>query len=126
MVVTLRELGSLAEQRGDAGRAEQLQEEGLALARRVGEPRLLARTLEGLAGALSLGERPREAARLLGVAEAIRAEAGARLPDAERVDVNRVSARLRDRLGDGPFEAELERGRADYALQHEQAVASST
>jgi predicted ATPase/DNA-binding SARP family transcriptional activator len=126
MVVTLRELGSIAEQRGDAGRAEQLQEEGLALARRVGEPRLLARTLEGLAGALSLGERPREAARLLGVAEAIRAEAGARLPDAERVDVNRVSARLRGRLGDGPFEAELERGRADYALQHEQAVASST
>ena len=51
-------------------------EEGLALGPSRGEPRLLARTLEGLA-ALSLGERRREAARLLGVAEAIRAEVGA-------------------------------------------------
>ena len=49
------------------------QQESLDWARRVGEPRLLARTLEGVAGALSLGEQPDEAARLLGRAEAIRA-----------------------------------------------------
>jgi hypothetical protein len=62
MVVTLRELGHLAEQRGGEADAVLFQEESLAWARRVGEPRLLARTLEGVAGALSLGERTDEAA----------------------------------------------------------------
>ena len=114
MVVTLRELGHLAEQRGDEADAVLLEEESLAWARRVGEPRLLARTLEGVAGALSLGERTDEAARLLGLAEAIRDAVHVRLPEAERVDVTRVADRLRDRLGSELFEAELARGRAEF------------
>ena len=58
MVVTLRELGHLSERTGNGDNARSYQEESLAWARRIGEPRLLARTLEGLAGALSLGGRP--------------------------------------------------------------------
>jgi len=113
MVVTLRELGHLAEQRGEEAGAVRLQQESLDWARRVGEPRLLARTLEGVAGALSLGERAAEAARLLGLAEATRAAVHAGLPEAERIDVTRVSSRLRDRLGDERFETEFARGRAE-------------
>ena len=66
MVVTLRELGHLAEERGEVDAARRFQEESLVWARRVGEPRLVARTLEGVAGALSLGDRADEAARMLG------------------------------------------------------------
>jgi tetratricopeptide (TPR) repeat protein len=117
MVVTLRELGHLAERSGDEDVARRLQEEALAWARRVGEPRLLARTLEGLAGALSLGERAAEAARILGLADATRGAVHAHLPEAERRDMIRVSERLRDRLGDERFEAELARGRADFDSQ---------
>ncbi len=117
MVVTLRELGHLAEQRGDEADAVRLQQESLDWARRVGEPRLLARTLEGVAGALSLGERAGEAARLLGLAEATRAAVHAGLPAAERMDLIRVSARLRDRLGDEAFEAQFARGRAESVAQ---------
>jgi predicted ATPase len=123
MVVTLRELGHLAEQRGDGGEAARLQQESLDWARRVGEPRLLARTLEGLAGALSLGERVDEAARLLGAAEATRSAVQAELPEAERTDALRVTARLRERLGDERFEAELARGRAARVEQFEQTTA---
>ena len=113
MVVNLRELGHLAEQRGDEADAVRLQQESLDWARLVGEPRLLARTLEGVAGALSLGERAGEAARLLGVAESMRASVHAGLPEAERMDLIRVTTRLRERLGDERFEAELARGRAE-------------
>jgi tetratricopeptide (TPR) repeat protein len=119
VVVTLRELGHLSEERGDKESAELLQEEGLVWARRIGEPRLLARTLEGLAGALSLGDHAGEAARLLGLAEATRAAVHAELPEAERGDLARVSTRLRDRLGDEVFEAEVARGRSEYSSQPE-------
>lgn len=126
MVVTLRELGQLSEEQGDAPTAERLQEEGLAWARRVGEPRLLARTLDGLAGALSLGERAGEAARLLGAAEGTRLAVHARLPEAERKDVLRVSTRLRERLGDERFEEEFARGRTDHGSELERASAPAT
>jgi predicted ATPase/DNA-binding SARP family transcriptional activator len=114
MVVTLRELGHLAEERGEMDVARAHQEESLDWARRVGEPRLVARTLEGVAGALSLGERADEAARLLGLAEATRADVEVELPEAERADLMRVTARLRERLGDARFEAELAHGRGEY------------
>ncbi len=125
MVVTLRELGHLAERRGDEADAVRLQKESLDWARRVGEPRLLARTLEGVAGALSLGEHAGEAARLLGLAESTRAAVQAGLPDAERMDLIRVTDRLRERLGDELFEAEFARGRAESLAQREPTTAST-
>jgi predicted ATPase/DNA-binding SARP family transcriptional activator len=117
MAVTLRELGHLLEQRGDVDGALRRQEESVAWARRVGEPRLLARSLEGLAGALSLGDRAPEAAGLLGLAEATRAAARASLPEAECDDVARIANRLRDRLGHERLEAELARGRSEHTSQ---------
>ena len=117
MVVSLRELGHLAEQRGAAAESVLLQEEGLVWARRVGEPRLLARTLEGVAGALSLGERTAEAASLLGLADAIRGAIHVPLPEPERADAARVFARLREVLGEERFDAEFARGRAELAAQ---------
>ena len=110
MTVTLRELGHLREAHGDVDGARRLQEESVGWARLIGEPRLLARSLEGLAGALSLGNEAPEAAGLLGVADATRAAARALLPAAESDDVARISSRLRDRLGSERFEAEFARG----------------
>jgi predicted ATPase/DNA-binding SARP family transcriptional activator len=114
MAVNLRELGHLAEERGEMDVARAFQEESLDWARRVGEPRLVARTLEGVAGALSLGERAGEAARMLGLAEATRAGVEVELPDAERTDLLRITARLREQLGDARFEAEVAQGRGEY------------
>jgi hypothetical protein len=90
----------------------------------VGEPRLLARSLEGLAGALSVGDRGSEAAGLLGVADATRASARAELPEAESDDMRRISSRLRDRLGNERFEAEFARGYFEPPRQVEPAPAA--
>ena len=63
---------------------------------------------------------------LLGLADATRAAVHARLPEAERRDMVRVSERLRDRLGDERFEAELAHGRADFDSQRRAAPAPTT
>ncbi|MFF5263940.1 hypothetical protein ACFY4C_33860 [Actinomadura viridis] len=107
----LAQLGFVAEARGDAGRALALHREGFEAAAATGDPRAVALALEGLAGARALaGERAR-AARLLGTADAARASAGAPLPPAERVDVDRITARARDALGGAAFAAAFARGR---------------
>ncbi|WP_397893248.1 ATP-binding protein, partial [Streptomyces aurantiacus] len=55
----LAQLGYVAEQRGDAPRAETLHREGLAVARGTGDNRAVALALEGMAGARSLaGDHP--------------------------------------------------------------------
>ncbi|WP_433515971.1 AfsR/SARP family transcriptional regulator [Nonomuraea sp. CA-143628] len=94
----LAELGFVAEQRGDAVAALEWQREGLAVARRVGDPRAIALALEGLAGAHALGGHHEEAAELLDTAGALRASVGAPLPEAERGDVDRITASVRTAL----------------------------
>ncbi|MEU7281745.1 hypothetical protein AB0A69_23660, partial [Streptomyces sp. NPDC045431] len=64
-----------------------------------------ALAFEGLAGAHALTGRPSRAARLLGAAARLRERAGAPLPDAERADVDRVTARVRAALGAAEFAA---------------------
>ncbi|MCP3802326.1 winged helix-turn-helix domain-containing protein [Allokutzneria sp. A3M-2-11 16] len=91
----LAELGFVAELRGDADAALALHTKGLAVARRIGDPRAIALAQEGLAGAHSLTGDHEYAARLLAEAAAARNAAGAPLPSAERGDVDRVRARLR-------------------------------
>ncbi|HUR06588.1 MAG TPA: BTAD domain-containing putative transcriptional regulator [Nonomuraea sp.] len=91
----LAELGFVAEQRGDAVAALEWQREGLAVARRVGDPRAIALATEGLAGAHALAGRHEEAARLLDTAGALRASVGAPLPEAERGDIDRIAAAVR-------------------------------
>ncbi|MFI6905290.1 BTAD domain-containing putative transcriptional regulator [Nonomuraea sp. NPDC050394] len=95
VALLLAELGFVAELRGDAGHARRLHEEGLAAAHSSGDPRAKALALEGLAGARSLAGENAEAAALLEQAARLRASAGAPLPEAERRDVDRVSARIR-------------------------------
>ncbi|HZG03288.1 MAG TPA: BTAD domain-containing putative transcriptional regulator [Streptomyces sp.] len=107
----LAQLGYLAEQRGDAERAEALHLEGLATARRTGDPRAVALAVEGLAGARSVAGRHREAASLLGTAAALRESVHAPLPRAERLDVDRAAARARAALGEDGFAAAFVRGR---------------
>ncbi|MFG2764657.1 BTAD domain-containing putative transcriptional regulator [Streptomyces rubiginosohelvolus] len=100
------ELGFIAELRGEAGPAAAHHLRGLDIARVLAEPRALALSLEGLAGAAALtGDRPAAvcAARLLGAAAAARRRAGAPLPPAERGDVDRVTAAARAVLGAPAF-----------------------
>jgi hypothetical protein len=109
LALVLAELGFVAEQRGDLAAARRAHLDGLAAARRIGDPRAIALALEGLAGAQ--GEHDAErAAELLGAAGALRAGVGAPLPPAERGDVERISGRLRHVLGPESFEAHLARG----------------
>ncbi|MFJ9050451.1 AfsR/SARP family transcriptional regulator [Streptomyces bacillaris] len=102
----LAELGFVAELRGDADTAAAHHLQGLEIARALAEPRALALSLEGLAGAAALtadGPSATRAAVLLGAAAAARRTAGAPLPPAERADVDRVTASARAALGAAAF-----------------------
>ncbi|SFB56238.1 Predicted ATPase [Amycolatopsis marina] len=104
----LAELGFVAELRGDAEVARRRQLEGLAIARRSGDPRALALAYEGLAGALALAAEHAAAARLLGSATRMRAGVGAPLPEGERGDVDRITRAVRTALGEPTFVTEFE------------------
>ncbi|GAA2087372.1 BTAD domain-containing putative transcriptional regulator [Actinomadura alba] len=106
----LAELGFLAEQRGDAPAALSLHHQGLAVARDSGDPRALALAHEGLAGAYALAGQPVQAARLLGTATRARESSGAPLPEAERGDVERITAKVLSTLGTEMFAAEFSAG----------------
>lgn len=99
LTLLLAELGFIAEQRGDSAAARSLHLEGLAAARGVGDPRAIALTREGLAGAAAAEGAYEEAAALLGEAAALRESVGAPLPPAERGDVDRIAAAVRAALG---------------------------
>ncbi|MFH9367001.1 AfsR/SARP family transcriptional regulator [Streptomyces anulatus] len=112
------ELGFVAELRGEAGRAASHHLRGLDVARVLAEPRALALSLEGLAGAAALAGRVPEAvcaARLLGAAAAARRRAGAPLPPAERADVDRVTVAARTVLGAPAFTEAFDRGGRESA-----------
>ncbi|MEV7269409.1 AfsR/SARP family transcriptional regulator [Streptomyces bacillaris] len=102
----LAELGFVAELRGDAAAAAAHHLQGLEIARALAEPRALALSLEGLAGAAALTADAASATRaavLLGAAAAARRTAGAPLPPAERADVDRITAAARAALGPEAF-----------------------
>ncbi|MFG1703869.1 BTAD domain-containing putative transcriptional regulator [Nonomuraea sp. M3C6] len=138
----MAELGFAAEQRGDADLALARQRESYEAARATGDPRAIALSLEGLAGALSLAADADlslgagaalplaagavvfradgdlagtavTAARLIGAAEAVRLAVGAPLPPAERRDVDRITRRLRAVLGDEVFERAVASGQRE-------------
>jgi predicted ATPase/DNA-binding SARP family transcriptional activator len=87
-----------------------LAERGLVAAETSQDPRAVAFALEALAGAREASGDPREAARLLGRAHALRQTVHAPLPTAERLDVDGVETRARARLGDDLFEAAFQGG----------------
>jgi tetratricopeptide (TPR) repeat protein len=103
----LAELGFVAELRGDAATARALHSDGLALARKAGDPRAVALGLEGLAGAAALAGDSAQAARLLGAAARERESVGSPLPAAERGDVDRITAVATAALGEERFAAEF-------------------
>ena len=106
----LCELGFVAEQRGDAEAAVTLQMDGYVAACATGDPRTIAQALEGLAGAQTLAGHHDHAARLLGAAAAARRSVGVPLPDAERSDVDRITATAQAALGAVIFGTEFEHG----------------
>ena len=108
--ISLAELGFLAEQRGDADTARRLHTEGLAAARRSGDPRAIALALEGLAGERALSGAHRHTARLLGAAAAARASARDAQESSDRSDVERSTTAARAALGDDVFAVEHARG----------------
>ncbi|MGK5628185.1 AfsR/SARP family transcriptional regulator [Streptomyces sp. URMC 123] len=110
----LAELGFVAERRGDAAEALSLHRQGLAVARDSGDPRAVALAHEGLAGAHALAGEPALAARLLGAAARAREAAGAPLPEAERGDVDRVTAAVLAALGPEAFAEEFSAGPGEY------------
>ncbi|MFJ8129650.1 AfsR/SARP family transcriptional regulator [Streptomyces hydrogenans] len=103
------ELGFLAELGGRHDEALGHHLRGLAVARTLAEPRALALSLEGLAGALA-PHSPAEAAALLGAADAERRTVDAPLPPAERTDVDRITATLHTSLGPTAFHTASTRG----------------
>ncbi|WP_425570398.1 BTAD domain-containing putative transcriptional regulator [Nonomuraea rosea] len=134
----MAELGFVAEQRGAADTALARQREGYEAAQATGDPRAIALSLEGLAGALSLppsdqgvqdewslpsgdqavrvgllGDQAVRAAELIGAAGAVREAVGAPLPSAERIDVDRITLRLRAALGDEAFERAIRSGQRE-------------
>ncbi|MFE6036485.1 BTAD domain-containing putative transcriptional regulator [Streptomyces sp. NPDC056452] len=125
--LVLAELGFVAELRGDARRAAVHHLRGLDIARSLAEPRALALSLEGLAGAAALhGEESACcSAVLLGAAAAARRRAGAPLPPAERADVDRITSAARAALGASAFTEAFDLGArmaAEEAVLHARAV----
>ncbi|WP_328853571.1 winged helix-turn-helix domain-containing protein [Micromonospora globbae] len=109
--MVLVELGFIAEHRGDAGRARSLHRQALTVAGEQDAVRDQAYALEGLAGAAALDGAYAEAARLLGAAEALRAEAGLPPSATERDEVERIRACVRAALGAEAFVANVTDGR---------------
>ncbi|MFC6084774.1 ATP-binding protein, partial [Sphaerisporangium aureirubrum] len=99
----LTELGYIAEQRGDPHTARTLHLQALTLAQRFDAPREKVLALEGLAGALTLTGHHTHAAHLLGAARALRTAAALPLAPAEQADIDRITTRARDTLGDTPY-----------------------
>ncbi|MEU7074588.1 BTAD domain-containing putative transcriptional regulator [Streptomyces narbonensis] len=107
------ELGFVAALRGRVAEAAAHQSRGLEFAVRLGDPRALALSFEGLAGvAAATGGSPHltRAALLLGAADAARRSVGAPLPEAESGDVRRVAAEAVRTLGASAYAAAFREG----------------
>ncbi|MGI8329191.1 BTAD domain-containing putative transcriptional regulator [Actinomadura scrupuli] len=110
--MVLVELGFIAELRGDAPAATALHLEALEVTARFDTSRPMAIALDGLAGALAVAGRHDHAARLLGAAAAARGSSSVPPSPAERGDIDRITGRVREALGEDRFAAESERGAA--------------
>ncbi len=107
VALIMAELGFVAEQRGDVELALARQREGHRAAKATGDPRSVALSMEGLAGAYTLAGDHVRAARLLGAAAEAR---GGPLPWGERGDVDRISAAVELALGSEVFKVEFRHG----------------
>ncbi|WP_433124518.1 BTAD domain-containing putative transcriptional regulator [Micromonospora sp. CA-240977] len=104
----LGELGYVAELRGDRGAALDWHLRAAEVAVQLGADQAPWQVLVGVAAA---GDRPQDAARLLGAAAASREATGLPLAPADRPDVERATARAVAALGDEDFATAYEQGR---------------
>jgi predicted ATPase/DNA-binding SARP family transcriptional activator len=118
-VVSLAELGFIAEQRGELAIARSRHLQSLASAAKLGDPQAVAHALTGLAGVRALGGQPDRAAQLLGAAETARRPDGASMPPDSGPDADRIAAVTRQALGQAAFDIGFEHGRR---LRPEQAA----
>jgi non-specific serine/threonine protein kinase len=112
-------LGVIAAREGDYARAKAWYTECLLVDQQIGLTRQLAECLLGFAGIASAEKNFERAAQLLGAGEA---EAQARIVPLEIIDrreLDRLTALLREELGDVRFEALASQGRA---MTMEQAI----
>ena len=107
--LSLALLGFTTERLGDTARAEELHTEALAASRQLGDERLVALALEGLAGvAVARGDHERGGA-LLGLAGHLRDLNGA--PSGPASDEVRIGEVILDALGPERFDEVRRRGR---------------
>lgn len=95
---------------GRDDQAQSLYRDALRLAWELGNTRIVALCLEGLAGVLRLQAQPEHAAHLFGAAEALRDSIAAVVFD--RADYDGSLLALHRALGDAGFAAAWARGRA--------------
>ena len=108
----LNGLGNVEVALGDTERARALLEEGLTLARELGDQRGIVDALEGIAQLSSGRGSPEVGARLLGAAEALRAAADLPLVSGESAQHAQQLAALHGALGAEAFAAAWDEGRA--------------
>ncbi|MFI6324061.1 BTAD domain-containing putative transcriptional regulator [Nonomuraea sp. NPDC050556] len=103
---TLIELGYLHVMRDEPERARTVFQGAFATAVKVGDPRTTAGAVDGLAAT----SPAREAARLLGIADAAREACGTPTSSSDDADILRTTSRVRGELGDA-FDALYAEGR---------------
>jgi tetratricopeptide (TPR) repeat protein len=119
--LALNSQGQVAHAQKDRTRAAALFRESLTLRKEMGDKHGIVVTLEHLAG-VWVETEPEWAARILGVAQAMRETIGAPIPPVERADYDRQVAGTRAQLGDTAFEMAWAAGRA-MPLKHALAYA---
>jgi non-specific serine/threonine protein kinase len=112
----------VAAEQGDYGRATALLKESLLLGRDIGARELLATGLESLAWVAAARGQADRAARLGGVAEALRGVLGAPLPPDERASHERAVNAVRTVLGEEGTTVAWAAGRA---LTLDEAIAQA-
>jgi predicted ATPase/DNA-binding SARP family transcriptional activator len=110
--VALTNLGLVAQARGDYVGARTFHGRSLELSRTYGEPRSIAEGLEELARVDAAEGRFERAATLLGASQAVREAVGAPIPGPDVPRFDEAAARVRSALGEEPFQAAWDAGRA--------------
>ena len=104
---------------GDAPRAQALYEQGVGVAMKAGDQRMLTSGLEGLAATVAAQGKHVWATRLWGAAEALREALRMPLPAVDRAPYHQAVEALRAQLGEHAFAATWVEGRT---LSPEQAL----
>jgi predicted ATPase/transcriptional regulator with XRE-family HTH domain/Tfp pilus assembly protein PilF len=108
----LHNLGYVAHHRGDYAKAISYFRQGLMIHQEVGNQAGIAECLTGIAGALIGHGEAERGARLLGAAEVLRESVGATMWPANRIEYDRILARLHEVLDEATVAVLWTEGRA--------------